>query len=212
MIHFTDITGLASSAIATTAIVVRLPGMARLRRTYLALLAGMVMVAALVPFGGLPLAAYVRGVTGDLSITSLVLLMLMVRCLFAPVRTPSPPGGGLEWGSDSGRYALQCLIALAAAGLYPMALGFGFFDPYRLGYGDPWLMAGLLAVALAAHSRRRPVMALAIALAVLAWSVGWYESGNLWDYLLDPLLAIYAISALVKRGVQYSLKPRNNTH
>lgn len=212
MIHLTDITGLASSAIAMTAIVVQFPGVARLRRTYLALLAGIVMVAALVPFGALPLAAYVRGVIGDLSITSLVLLMLMVRCLFVPIRTPSPPVGGLGWESDSGRYALQCLIALAAVGLYPMALGFGFFDPYRLGYGNPWLMAGLLAVALAAHSRRRPVMALAIALAVLAWSVGWYESGNLWDYLLDPLLAIYAISALVKRGVQYSLKPRNNTH
>ena len=35
-----------------------------------------------------------------------------------------------------------------------------------------------------------------IALAILAWVGHWYESTNLWDYVLDPLLAIWAAMAL----------------
>ena len=34
-------------------------------------------------------------------------------------------------------------------------------------------------------------------LAVLAWAAGWYESGNLWDYLIDPMVAGYAVFALL---------------
>jgi len=30
-------------------------------------------------------------------------------------------------------------------------------------------------------------------LGILAWAGGYYESSNLWDYLLDPWLATYAI-------------------
>ena len=32
-----------------------------------------------------------------------------------------------------------------------------------------------------------------LALAIVAWSVHWHESANLWDYLLDPFLAIWAV-------------------
>ena len=103
---------------------------------------------------------------------------------------------------EGGRQALLHLTALAAVGLYPMALGIGFFDPYGLGYGNPWLLGGSLLLALAACFRRLPVAALAIALAVFAWGAGWYESGNLWDYLLDPLLAIYTISVLLRQSMQ----------
>lgn len=208
MINFTDITGLVSSAIAMVALVVTLPGVARLQRTQLALLLCAISIVVLIPFGGLPLAAYVRGWMGDLSITSLVLLLMTIlrpMCGW-PLHAPSPAGVGLGWGSTRSKYTLLSIIVLAALGLYPMALGIGYFDPYRLGYGNPWFMSGLLLLALAACFRRLPVAALAIALAVLAWGVGWYESNNLWDYLLDPLLAIYAISALAKRGMQALLQ------
>ena len=39
-------------------------------------------------------------------------------------------------------------------------------------------------------------------LAALAWSLGWYESGNLWDYLLDPFVAIYALCAIAIQTVK----------
>jgi len=211
MINFTDITGLASSTVAVTALVVMLPGVARLQRHHFALLVCAIAIVVLIPFGGLPLAAYVRGWMGDLSITSLLLLLLLT--ILRPVcglslHTPSPTGGGLGWGNARSKYTLLSMIALAALGLYPMVLGIGYFDPYRLGYGNPWFMGGLLLLALAAAIRQLPLAALAIALAVLAWGVGWYESNNLWDYLIDPLLAIYAIGALVKQGMQTLWKLR----
>ena len=42
-----------------------------------------------------------------------------------------------------------------------------------------------------------------IAIAIIAWAAHWHESANLWDYVLDPFLAIWAgvalVSALYKR-------------
>lgn len=190
--HFTDMTGLASSAVAMAAALFLLPGVARLPRPYLALLAGMTLLVALIPFGGLPLAAYVRGIIGDLSITSLILLALSIR---RPLLCRSR-------ADMSSRFVLPVLIALAAVALYPMALGLGSFDPYRWGYGNPWFMGMLLVLALAACFRQFHAMAFCIALAVLAWSVGWYESANLWDYLLDPWVSVYMIGALMKHALR----------
>lgn len=192
MIHFTDMTGLASSTVAMAAALFLLPGVARLQRPYLALLAGMTLLLALIPLGGLPLAAYVRGIIGDLSITSLTLLALSIlRPLFSLRRADIHSG-----------FVLQIGIALAAVLLYPMALGLGLFDPYRWGYGNTWFMGILLLVALAACFRQFHAAAFCIALAVFAWSLGWYESNNLWDYLIDPWVSIYAIVALIKHGLR----------
>lgn len=200
MIAFTGMTGLAGSAIVMVAAAVSLPGATRMKRSYLVLLAGAVAVAALAPFGALPAAAYLRGATGDLSITSLVLLALAV---LRPLC--GKPGSAIP-GKEGDRQALLLLIVLAAAWLYPLALGVGRFDPYRMGFGDPWFVGALLLLALAACFRQRFLPAICIALAVLAWSAGWYESNNLWDYLLDPLLAVYAAGALARRGVRGMLK------
>jgi hypothetical protein len=100
------------------------------------------------------------------------------------------------------RYAMMALIALASLALYPMALGIGMYDPYRLGYGSPYFVSVLLLLALAAWIMKYPVIALCISMAFLAWTVGWYESGNLWDYLIDPFVSVYALSALTVRGLQ----------
>jgi len=192
MIQLTDITGLASSTVAIVAAAALLPGVARLQKFRFALLACAIVIVVLIPFGGLPLAAYVRGVTGDLSITSLLLLLSAILNRLT----------GCQPFDAQNRLVLFFLVALTAFGLYPLALGIGYFDPYRLGYGNFWFMGVLLLLALAACFRQLPAIALAIALAIFAWSMGWYESTNLWDYLLDPLLAIYAVSALMKCGIQ----------
>lgn len=142
---------------------------------------------ALVPFNGFPVAAYVRGATGDLSITTLALLCCALLRPWISCAT-----------SDSaGRQVLLALIALAAIVFYPMALGFGALDPYRLGYANGWFLTALQLLALTAWFRKHHLLALCVSLAVLAWAAGWYESRNLWDYLLDPFVSIYALSALV---------------
>ncbi|MSU49393.1 MAG: hypothetical protein EXS37_09960 [Opitutus sp.] len=186
----TDVTGLAGIAVAFAALVLALPGVRRLPRPLLAGLLAVMVALFLAPLGTLPLAAVARGATGDLSITTLLLLgSAVLRRL-----TGWPPV------DPRARFALLAFIAAAALALYPMALGVGRFDPYRLGYGAPWLFGALTATALVAWFGRFHLLALCIALATLAWAVGWYESDNLWDYLLDPLVSFYALGALSFRG------------
>jgi hypothetical protein len=188
----TDVTGLATSAVvivAASLLGARLPGSTPGRR---ALACGAVAVLAVVPFGALSPAGYLRGLTGDLSITTLVLLLRAIaRWLHGP-------------GADDGRdkAALQVLLAVTGAVLYPLALGLGSFDPYRLGYANPWFMSVLFLLALATWRIRLHLIAACLALAVLAYSIGWYESNNLWDYLVDPCVATYALAALLLKAAK----------
>jgi hypothetical protein len=192
MANFTDMTGLVGVASAATATLLFLPAIARLPRSYRAILLGAVFVLLLIPFAGMPLAAYVRGATGDLSITTLALLWCALL----------KPWFNSGMADTRARYTLLVLIALAALALYPMALGVGAFDPYRLGYGDPLFVSMLLLVTLAAWFWKFPQIALCIALATLAWAIGWYESDNLWDYLLDPFVSFYALAAVMTYAVK----------
>jgi hypothetical protein len=201
MPNFTDLTGLASVASGVAAAILLLPGIEKLAKRHLAMLLGTVFVLMLIPFGAIPPAAYLRGMTGDLSITTLILLWCaMLRPWFVCVVVESRR-----------RIALLALIAFFALALYPMALGVGEYDPYRLGYGSPLFVAVLLLLALVAWIRKYSLIALCIASATLAWAIGWYESDNLWDYLLDPFLAIYALAATISCGMGTLFKARRDS-
>lgn len=185
MMHFTDLTGLTGIAFAIVALTLRVPFLARLPRNLkTGLMVGLLIVAA-IPFAGLSALEFVRGITGDLSVTTLLLLAITFKA-------PS---------SASERSMLLMFIALMALALYPFALGVGIVDPYRFGFGNFGFIAGLLLVALAAWFRQYTLLALSVSLAVLAWSIGWHESNNLWNYLIDPWVVIYALVVLVKKGV-----------
>ena len=208
MPNFTDLAGLASVASAAAAAVLLLPGIARsstwpvlskaeglgegVSGSRQAVLMGIVFVLMLIPYGKLPLAAYLRGMSGDLSITTQVLLWSVVLT----------PWFGNDRDIRKGRRKLLFLVASAGLLLYPLALGLGAFDPYRLGYGDPLFVAALLLIALAAWMWKQYLIALCIAFSILGWTIGWYESDNLWDFLLDPWAAIYALFALVSHGLR----------
>lgn len=171
-----ELVGLAGPAAAVAAVLLALPGIARLRRAHPASALLAAVAAALVPLGGLPAAGYLRGIVGDPSVTTVLLLL---RGLLRPVFRWAPVDA-------RSRLALQVLVAAGGLGLYPLALAPRAFDPYRLGYANPWFLGGLLALAVAAGLRRLTLVAGCFALAVLAWAVAAYESRNLWDYLIDP--------------------------
>lgn len=199
MPNFTDLTGLASVAGATTASLLLLPGIARITKPRLAILLGAVFVLLLIPFGTMPIAAYVRGASGDMSITTLVLLWCaLLRPWCSAIK-------------GNHHFALSAMIVLAALALYPMALGVGAHDPYRLGYGDPLFIAVLLLLAMLAWFWKFSMIALCIAFATLAWAVGWYESDNLWDYLLDPFVSLYALAEIMTQ-VAKTLLQRGRSH
>ena len=208
--HYTDITGLAGVTLSIVAIGLRTPFLVRLQ-TRLKIVAGMaVAIAAVVPVGGLSAAEFVRGFSGDLSITTLLLLLLFL------VMSRPQSGSRANMGAETMLYRranfhpsrppakgkLLILIIIVAFALYPFALGLSAFDPYRLGFGNLWFLAGLLAVTLLAWFLQYTLVVLSMTLAVLAWSVGWYESNNLWNYLIDPWVAVYALLVLVKRSAR----------
>jgi hypothetical protein len=140
-------------------------------------------VALFVPFGELSLAAYVRGVTGDLSISTLVLAG--AACI-ARLTGKQPIG-------QRDLRALLWLVASAAVFLYPFALGLTPFDPYALGYGSAGFVTALLLLTLTAWYARLNLIVLVVIAATLAYLGGAYESRNLWDYLIDPLVSMYAL-------------------
>ena len=128
----------------------------------------------------LPLAAYVRGVTGDLSIV----LTLLLWSSLLPASKPTP-------------VAFKLAIAIIAIGFYPFALGLGMIDPYAWGYGSIAFLVVVLAFALVCGLANWSKGVWIIAIAILAWSAHWHESANLWDYILDPFLAIWALAAFI---------------
>jgi hypothetical protein len=179
----TDLTGLLGILLAILALLVRVPRVRAFPPRQRAAVLAAAIVLASIPLWGLSLSGFVRGITGDLSIATLLVLAL------AMARTLS----GCELIEEENRLRILRAIAIAAVVLYPFALGFTLFDTYRLGYGNLWFMLALLGFTVWSVLRYSMLLALVIALAVAAWSVGWYESPNLWDYLFDPWLAIYAI-------------------
>ena len=202
---YTDLTGLAGIALAAAVVLHSLSGRPneKVKARAPALVLGGLFVLMLLPLPliDLPFAGYVRGAIGDLSITSVLLLALVAasRC--------GLEAGTAASGSDPMRKRASLLLPLAAGcALYPLALGATQLDPYQWGFGEPWFLAALLLVAILAKLLRLPLVAASIALAVLAWVTGWYESANLWDYLLDPMLCLFALGRLLAMTVTGSQK------
>ncbi len=196
MMHFTDITGLAGVILSISLIIFGYINFWRADVLPRLLLMLLILVALALPIGGVSIAELVRGLTGDLSITTLLLLALSLRQAIRPYSLAE--GTFLANRINS----VLLLVAVFALVLYPFALGLGMFDPYRLGFGNVWFVGALLLIALTAWLRQHILVVLSISLAVFAWSVGWYESNNLWDYLLDPWVAIYALGVLLQQSLR----------
>ena len=162
---------------------------------------GLVAVAALallIPMGDLSIAAYVRGATGDLSAATLA---LAVGALFFRLT-------GRRVFERRESIALLLSVALGAVVLYPFALGWTPFDPYALGYGSIAFLTALLVATLAAWRAGLKLVVLVVLAGSLAFLAGAYESRNLWDYLIDPLAAVYALGALLAAGARKLISHR----
>ncbi|MDD5059220.1 MAG: hypothetical protein PHQ60_15260 [Sideroxydans sp.] len=202
---FTDWTGLSGLALVWMLLALRLS--ARFSLPKQRLLAVAVYFAVMLPVSGLSLAGWLRGMVGDLSISS---VLLLGAALYARLR----PDAQAIWDARE-RYGLLFLLGVLALVLYPFALGIGMSDPYRSGFGGIGFIMMLALLAFWTLRRNLKLLPLAIALALLAWTVGWYESSNLWDYLIDAPLAIYALFMSIKllllnvrRGKRAWIKPQ----
>lgn len=135
------------------------------------------------PVSGLSMSQWLRSALGDPGVLTLVIFLnilaqrLFNRSLLAPAT----------------RNSLLLGVALVGVVFYPLALGVSAFDPYQLGY-SPLLMSALLfLVSVIAWLRAKRGLAIILLLPLLAYNLKLLESANLWDYLLDPILLIYAL-------------------
>lgn len=180
------IIGIGGHALLLSAIVLRLTCIFDLRRGYSYLLAIAVLIAASVPIGPMPVAQVTRGIFGDMSITSLILLSY-----FFIFPTTS---------RDKSRQ-LFILVIITGLLFYPAALGLGMQDPYQWGYlnsyrgiAPPMLfLAALIGITLIAARLKNDLILLCITAATGAFLIGAMESRNIWDYLIDPMIVIFGL-------------------
>lgn len=157
------------------------------RRLVAAALTGM---AFLPLWKGLSAAAYLRGMVGDVSA---VTVMLSMMSLF-----------GGEGGKNNARDWFLGMILLSGLILYPLSLGPFAADPYQWGYRPWWILAAVAFGGLILF-RRQPSAAYYLAFPVAAFALHLSWSSNLWDYLVDPLVFLYALFSVVRRGVRCAL-------
>jgi hypothetical protein len=161
-------------------------------RRILAVAALSTALLLVLPVQGVSLAAQFRGVLGELSITSMGLLLLATLTFWRPsCALPLPALRRLRWA-----------IVLGGLVLYPTALGLGNVDMYALGW-RPAELTALLTVALMWGYRRGEGWVWLVLAALIAYNLQLLSSTNLWDYLLDPWLWLWAVALELRHGFAY---------
>ncbi len=192
--NLTDRFALSVWALFGLWLILRLPFVTRMSVTQRTATLLLGYVIAMVPVAGLSLAGALRGMLGDLSTTS---TLLLIAALFTRLRFLANGNAAPLWNARE-RFSVLLFISVLALLLYPFALGIGTLDPYRAGFGSVSLLLMLALLSLWFMRRGLYLLPFVCALAVMAWSMRLLESTNLWDYLLDAPLAIYAIVQTVK--------------
>lgn len=150
----------------------------------------LILLVGAVPLpSGIPLAGYLRGLTDDLAITTMIWLagaaLVKVGLVLVPQRATS----------------LQLWLMFSALGLllYPAAMGVGMLDPYRWGYLPRSLILGMGLLASFMLWLGNGMATLMLSLATLAFMFDLKASDNYWDYLVDPFVVVYAVLAISTR-------------
>ena len=150
----------------------------------------LLFATSFVSFSGDTINFYFRGLFNDLSITSLILLSYYFIQPETDKKQTQP---------------IFLLLVITGLFFYPTALGLGPVDPYAWGFISKdhgittpliflSLLAGLMYFALV---KSYSILLLSLVLATLCYHSGLLESRNIWDYLFDPLVFIYALTAII---------------
>lgn len=177
------VSGFAGLALLASAVACRLTRRGRLPRPARVVIILAAAALLFVPMGDLFVVEYARGALGDLSITSLVLLIAyLVSC-----------ARNRNVIDERNFNAIMVALAGTAVLLYPLALGLTYFDTYALGYHSAYLATALLLGTLLAWYAGYYWLVMCVVLALVGYVAGVLESDNVWDYLIDPLAAMYGL-------------------
>ncbi|MEJ2669220.1 MAG: hypothetical protein P8176_02075 [Gammaproteobacteria bacterium] len=183
----------------------------------LCLLAGIITGACWIPTppSDLPLITYLHGL---LYTPSAALLLIGIFSLMRRMPTPfrllqQPPRLATPRTHLTAPLTPWHLaLAISAIILYPTALGLGPWDAYRYGYFpiSSVIIAGIgVLLWLWPHRPAAGPIALWLTLGVGMRQLGLCESNNVWDALLDPFAACWAIFRLWAPHPHILNKPHN---
>lgn len=148
-------------------------------------------IVLIVPIAGVSLAGHLRGLWGDPSIVTFLLLFLYT------VRPSSLPN----------RPRLSTCVLVSLFVMLPLYLPLFLLnqnlpvDLYAIGWHPKLILIAIAVIAFGCVIMRRmePRWTNIIAIALIASSTGLMESNNLWDYLVDPGL-LFTIALLAIAG------------
>ena len=160
--------------------------------------AGAVFTAVIcfAPAGGGTLIGHLKGLQYEPSIGSVLIFTALVCARVSsmpPGLTPERRPAAIR-NAAAGLNGLLAATLLAGCALYPMALGLGPFDPYALGYDSRSIAVAAVGSWMLIWFNRMELAAWWILLAALAALMELGESGNLFDYLLDPIALAAALA------------------
>lgn len=160
-------------------------------------------VLSVIPFFGHAPRYWLAGLTLDVSVPLVALLLVGIL---------ERSGVAVVFRAREWRAAWMVGV-VAALTLYPSALGLGLpnFDSYTLGWPClEWrgslLLFGPVALAAAFLVWRGNRFGWVLVVAAAAFLLGFQESSNFWDYLIDPLYAVVSLVAcaalILRRSVR----------
>ena len=160
--------------------------------------ASVLSALAFIPIYEVSTVLRLKGLFADLSLTTITLLMLWPALRMKRISLNSPDSAGL-----------CAVVFLLAVMLYPMALGLGAYDPYVLGF-RPWaLLSVIAALGVLATLRGYLVSKTIVVVVLIGYWLRVLDSQNLWDYLIDPILGIFAIIYLLRYALRNGILQRS---
>lgn len=191
MIGLAHAFALAGPLVLVAAVAASLATRAGISGRVAGVLSALVVAAALVPVGGVSLAAALLGFFDTLSTTTLLLLVLAILSMTS--------GRSDLSGSRPDKAFTAIALVGGAVLLYPSTMGLLNTDIYAIGFGG-FMLPAILGVMLAYAAYNGLVVVPAITgLALAAWLFSIGESRNLWDYLIDPVAVVVAIMGALRR-------------
>jgi hypothetical protein len=132
-------------------------------------------VLVLLPWQGLSLVYFMRGVLGDPSFATITYLILVYYRLLVQGEYHRP-----SW-------KLSLVLVLILGTLYASTTGYLEYDLYSWGY-QPQLLLVLASILMALAWQVNRLLAFAWLTGTIAFALGITPSVNFWDALFDPYL------------------------
>jgi len=134
------------------------------------------------PFLQLSIFQYLRSFFGNLSIASLG--------FFGVVAAQKLCSRSIVQKSEAKIFCV--VVVVMAAFLYPMSLGLSYFDPYAWGFGHLYFEFFLGLCTLFWVWKGYFFLAAWWLISYVLYLLQAFESNNLWDYLIDPIVCLGA--------------------